>query len=120
MDLVSNLRMIRRERGLSQEDIADVLDTTQQQYSKYETGMQEIPCRHIITLCELYQVSSNYLLGIDIYMTAEEGNKKFNKLADEVLDLIEWAEYQEHISRDGADVLYNNLLTIKKTIEEEY
>lgn len=119
MEIKKALQKIRKAKGYSQAQIAEKLETTQQQYSKYETGMQEIPSRHIITLCELYQVSANYLLGIDIYMTAEEGNKKFNQLAEKILDLFEWAEYQEHISRDGADVLYNNLLTIKRTIEEE-
>ena len=64
MDLVSNLRMIRRERGLSQEDIADVLDTTQQQYSKYENGTNELPVRHVITLCRYYGVSADWLLGL--------------------------------------------------------
>ena len=64
MDLVSNLRVIRRERGLSQEDIADVLDTTQQQYSKYENGTNELPVRHVITLCRYYGVSADWLLGL--------------------------------------------------------
>ena len=64
MDLVSNLRMIRRERGLSQEDIADVLDTSQQQYSKYENGTNELPVRHVITLCRYYGVSADWLLGL--------------------------------------------------------
>ena len=64
MDVVHNLRQIRKERGFSQEDIAEVLDTTQQQYSKYENGTNEIPVRHVITLCRFYQISSDWLLGL--------------------------------------------------------
>ena len=63
MDLVSNLRIIRTERGYSQYDIADVLDTTQQVYSRYENGLNEIPVRHVITLCKFYGISSDWLLG---------------------------------------------------------
>ena len=64
MDLVSNLRKIRTERGYSQYDIADVLDTTQQVYSRYANGLNEIPVRHVITLCKFYGISSDWLLGL--------------------------------------------------------
>lgn len=64
MDVVHNIRQIRKERGFSQEDIAELLDTSQQQYSKYENGTNEIPVRHVITLCKFYQISSDWLLGL--------------------------------------------------------
>ena len=64
MDVVHNMRKIRKERGLSQEDLAEVLSTTQQQYSKYENGANEIPVRHVITLCKFYGISSDWLLGL--------------------------------------------------------
>lgn len=65
MDIViQNLRKIRIERGCSQMDIAEALDITQQQYSRYETGQNEIPVRHVITLCKFYGISSDWLLGL--------------------------------------------------------
>lgn len=65
MDIViQNLRKIRIERGCSQMDIAEALDITQQQYSRYETGQNEIPVRHVITLCKFYGISSEWLLGL--------------------------------------------------------
>lgn len=64
MDIVHNIRQIRMERGLSQEMIAEVLETTQQQYSRYENGQNEIPVRHVITLCRFYDISSDWLLGL--------------------------------------------------------
>ena len=48
----------------SQLEIAELLYTTQQQISKYENDIQEIPCRHIITLARYYNVSADYLLGL--------------------------------------------------------
>lgn len=60
------LREIRTKKGYSQLDIANVLNTTQQQYSKYETGTQELPARHIVTLCRFYKISANELLGIEL------------------------------------------------------
>lgn len=64
MDVVSNMRKIRLERKCSQEDIAEALDITQQQYSRYETGQNEIPVRHVITLCRFYGISADWLLGL--------------------------------------------------------
>lgn len=62
------LKYVRNQNGYSQEQIAKVLKTTQQQIWKYESENpkynQEIPVRHIITLARLYNVSADYLLGL--------------------------------------------------------
>jgi len=63
--VIQNIRKIRMERGYSQLDIAEILNTTQQQYSKYENGQNEIPVRHVITLCKFYGISSDWLLGLE-------------------------------------------------------
>ena len=57
------LRDLREDRDLTQETIGKLLGTTQQQYYKYEKGIQEIPALHLITLADFYQVSVDYLLG---------------------------------------------------------
>lgn len=54
---------MREDRDLSQAAIGALLRTTQQQYYKYEKGIQEIPVHHLITLADFYQVSVDYLLG---------------------------------------------------------
>lgn len=32
-------------------------------YARYERGANELPIRHLIALCEYYNVSADYLLG---------------------------------------------------------
>ena len=64
MEVAACLRKTRIEKRYTQEDIADVLQMTQQ-YSRYELGMHEIPVRHVITLCKFYQISADVLLGLD-------------------------------------------------------
>ncbi|MBQ8904251.1 MAG: helix-turn-helix transcriptional regulator [Oscillospiraceae bacterium] len=61
MDIGSRLKEVRRGKA-NQKQIADLLNTTQQQISKYEQNIQEIPCRHIITLAKFFDVSADYLL----------------------------------------------------------
>ena len=58
------LRELRESRDLKQSDIAAVLGTTQQVYSRYETGINELPLRHLVTLCKFYHVSADYVLGL--------------------------------------------------------
>lgn len=64
MNYIDNMRKIRHERGLSQMAVAEVLEINQQQYSRYENGQNEIPVRHIITLCKFYGISADWLLGL--------------------------------------------------------
>ena len=63
MKLGARLREARIGKA-SQLEIAELLYTTQQQISKYENDIQEIPCRHIITLARYYNVSTDYILGV--------------------------------------------------------
>lgn len=58
------LRGLREDRDLKQADVARLLGTTQQVYSRYENEINEIPLRHIVTLCRFYRVSADYILGL--------------------------------------------------------
>ena len=61
---MERMRELREDNNLTQYDIAKLLKTTQQTYSRYEQGINELPIRHLITLCRFYQVTSDYLLGL--------------------------------------------------------
>lgn len=58
------LRDLREDNDFTQEEIGKLLNTTQQQYYKYEKGIQEIPAHHLITLARIYRTSVDYLLGL--------------------------------------------------------
>ena len=60
------LRELREDRDLNQATIAKVLGTTQQVYSRYENGINELPIRHLRTLCQYYDISADYVLGLKV------------------------------------------------------
>ena len=60
---IGRLKEIRVDKGLSQKEIAKLLRTTQQQYSKYEIGIQILPIEKIVILADYYNTSIDYLLG---------------------------------------------------------
>nr|WP_317400039.1 helix-turn-helix transcriptional regulator [uncultured Gemmiger sp.] len=57
------LKDLREDADKTQREIGALLGTTQQQYAKYEAGIQEIPTHHLITLADYYKVSLDYLVG---------------------------------------------------------
>lgn len=58
------IKDLREDRDLSQKEIAKVIHTTQQQYSKIETGKADISGEKLILLTKFYNVSADYILGI--------------------------------------------------------
>ena len=59
---IEKLRGMREDRDLTQTQIADILGTSQTMYARYERGANEMPIRHLVTLCKFYNVSADYFL----------------------------------------------------------
>ena len=57
------LRDLREDHDKTQQDIADILGTSQTMYARYERGANELPLRHLLKLADYYGVSTDYLLG---------------------------------------------------------
>ena len=62
---IKKLRDLREDHDKTQQEIADVLGTSQTMYARYERGANELPIRHLITLCRFYNVSADYILGFN-------------------------------------------------------
>lgn len=64
MYFYQRLRDIRNDKCLSQRDVGKILETTQQQYARWELGQQEMPMHNFIILAKHYNVSLDYLAGL--------------------------------------------------------
>ena len=64
MFYVKRIRDLREDHDKTQQEIADVLGTSQTMYARYERGANEMPIRHLIVLCKYYGVSADYILGL--------------------------------------------------------
>lgn len=60
---VKRLKDLREDNDLMQKEVADIINTTQQQYSKYELGIRLIPIDKINILADYYKTSIDYILG---------------------------------------------------------
>ena len=63
-DFGARIRQLRLEKHESQPALADVLGVTITQISDMENGKTGTTLERLVTLCEYYQVSSDYLLGL--------------------------------------------------------
>ena len=64
MEYYERIRELRVDVDLTQTQIAKILDTSQSYYSEYELGKRPLPVNHLITLCNYYGVSADYILGL--------------------------------------------------------
>ena len=64
MKYVKTIRDLREDHDLTQEKVAKLLGTSQTMYSRYERGANELRIHHLVRLCEIYNVTSDYILGI--------------------------------------------------------
>ena len=60
---LKRIRDLREDNDYTQVQISEILGTSQTMYARYERGANELPIRHLITLCDLYNVSADYVLG---------------------------------------------------------
>lgn len=58
------IRNLREDSDYTQEYVANYLGTSQTMYARYERGANELPLHHLVKLCKLYDVSSDYILGL--------------------------------------------------------
>ena len=76
MNLGETLLKLRKQKGLSQEEVADKLNVTRQTISKWETNQSMPDFDKIVPICKLYDVSSDELLtGSKKTITSEIGNQ---------------------------------------------
>ena len=62
--LYQRIRDLREDNDLTQKQMAQKLNCSQQVYSNYELGQRDIPTDILIRLSKFYGVSVDYILGI--------------------------------------------------------
>lgn len=102
MGIGKKLLSLRKQKGISQQDLASYLHISRQTVSKFEHDLSLLDMDIIIKICEYYQVNLNELLGIEnstnditelynqIQLVAEnmQKNNKKSKILNFVLIII--------------------------------
>ncbi len=78
MEFAKRLQELRKERNLTQEDLAAKLNISSQSISKWENNLSTPDLEMLLNICKILNVSTDYILGND--NTAHIANKDPNKL----------------------------------------
>ncbi len=77
--LTEKMRFLREDNDLTQAQVAAHLGTSQTMYARYERGANELPLRHLVSLCRLYNVSADYFLETSPVEKHKKGIARCNK-----------------------------------------
>jgi len=65
--ICERLKESRKAAGYTQAQIAEKMNMTQQQYSRFENGVFELNYEQIILLCKIYDISADFLFGLKVF-----------------------------------------------------
>lgn len=65
MEFYEKLKIIRKEKGLKQKEVAKIIGVSETCYAGYEQGYREPDFRTLKKLVVFFDVSADYLLGLE-------------------------------------------------------
>ena len=101
MTIGSNIKKLRRERDITQEQLAEFLHLTPSAISQWETDRVLPDIQYLPKLAHLFKVSADTILGINV----EEADEEIQRIYDEVREL--WCtarrDEAEKLCREGLE-----------------
>ncbi|MCQ6530528.1 helix-turn-helix domain-containing protein [Bacillus mycoides] len=83
------LKALRLEKGMTQQQLADVLEIEKSNISRFESGKQSPSSENTVKMAKLFNVSVDYLLGLSAHKTLDkETSEEVSKEAKELMDRI--------------------------------
>lgn len=100
---VKRLKDLREDHDLKQSDIAKILHISQQYYQCYESGKNELPLRHAITLAKYYNISLDYIAGLSTIPRTLEN--KYNPTMEKYYNLLNKLETADSKIKKAIEIL---------------
>lgn len=105
---MNNLTLLRKEKGLTQKDVADHLGISRQAYANYEAQNREPDINTLKLLSEFFGVTIDYILGNENSRSKTKGIKipVYGTVAagipmEAITDIEDYEEISEDLARTG-------------------
>ena len=104
---MNNLKQARKEKGLSQIEVSQIIGLSQPQYSAWENGKSKIDNISLSRLAKLFDVSADYLLGADDPSKSKGvripvlGDVAAGIPIEAVENIIDWEEISQEMASTG-------------------
>lgn len=91
MKFSEKLQKLRKENGMSQEDLADKLDVSRQSVSKWESGQTYPEMDKLLTMCKIFNITLDDLTNDDVKYNEvkTKTSKGFSNIIDDIVYIID-------------------------------
>lgn len=79
------LQNLRKEKGISQEELSEILDVSRQSISKYENGTSQPSFEKLVMIAKYFEVSTDDLLGSEEIKKQEPNVMLINSTTNKIL-----------------------------------
>ena len=87
----NKLKILRKNKKMSQEEVADCLHISQSAYARMESGESSSWANHILTICKIFGITPEDLLKVDLNRGISSIND-VDQLSDQIIE-----QYEERI-----------------------
>ena len=120
----NRLKMLRKQENFSQQELADKMKVTKQTISQYERGVRKPDYDTVLCLCDIFNVSADYLLGkadVTVRLLSEKELEKLSNpdvISDDETIVI---ESYRNLNSDGKERLleYAHMLCTNSAFTKE-
>ena len=101
-EIGNRLRIARENAGLKQDEVAEVIGSTFQKVSSFETGRTRVDLETLVILCDLYKTNTDYILNPKLNRTSPERHSPVGTRKDDrLIKLWRQLPYEEQIKMLG-------------------
>ena len=77
--LLTKIKDLRDDYDLNQVKMAEIIGVSKSNYARWETDENIIPLKHLNSVCNYFNVSMDYMVGLSNNQNYKNINKKLNK-----------------------------------------
>lgn len=88
--LGNRIESIRKSRGLTQQAVADCIEVKRETVNQWESGTRQVKADAIVKLAKLFEVSSDYLLGLSDIESSDTDLRSVCEYTGLSEDAIDW------------------------------
>lgn len=114
--MVKNLRKLRIFKGISQQQLADVIGTSQQSINKYENHNIEPDIQALIKLAEFFGTTIDYLVGYVPPLSTKSPQEEVELSHEESVLILEYRMLSKE-EKESIKLISRNYLKNKKAPE---
>lgn len=115
--MVQNLRKLRTFRGISQQQLADVIGTSQQSINQYENHSVEPDISTLAKLADYFDITIDYLVG-HVPCPAQDSTVEELELTKPEIALIYNYRNLSKDEKSSVQLIIKNYLKYKKPLEQ--